>query len=168
MTKAVNLFLASGVIDGIGFWLIDFTDEEEILNYGDSKLLECYRKELVGITAAIKIKEAINNTLDILVNESNIKLYKIDNLSNTYSSEIPLNIIEDIFDLWADNYNNDTTWKKYTGLLNFRSKIKRPNNFINLGLKGNTLKFAIKLDQLLSFRPVNESFELEIANELMW
>ena len=32
MTKSVNLYLASGVSDGIGFWIINFTDEENIFN----------------------------------------------------------------------------------------------------------------------------------------
>ncbi len=168
MRKSVNLFLASGVSDGIGFWLVDFTEHEDIINSLNSKLLEFYRKELFGINAASEVKDAINCTLDILAFDSGIECYKLDNSAVGYSSEIPLSIIEDIFDLWAYNYKNPFLWKKYIGLLNFRKKIKSNNNYINIGLKGDTNKFAIKLDQLLRFRPINFSFRQDRNNKFMW
>ena len=168
MTKSVNLYLASGVNDGIGFWLVDFTEEEDIIDSFDSKLLEYYRKELFGIDAATQVKEAINNTLDILVFDCKIDSYKFDNCAKCYSSEIPLNIMEDIFDLWTYSYNNDILWKKYIGLLNFRRKIRTNYNYINKGLKGNTYEFAVKLNELLNFRPIDSSFRTKKSNELMW
>tara|TARA_B100000965_G_C19292400_1_gene626448 strand:+ start:169 stop:675 length:507 start_codon:yes stop_codon:yes gene_type:complete len=168
MTKSVNLYLASGVSDGIGFWVINFTEEENIFNSLSSKLLECYRKELFGLQGAVEVKDAINTTLDIVSFDSNFDKYKLDNSNIGYSSEIPINLIEDIFDLWAYNYNNQILWKKYIGLLNFRKKLKTNNNYINLGLKGDTFKFAIKLDELLSFRPSNLSFYIHKDNDLMW
>ena len=94
--------------------------------------------------------------------------YKLDNYNTGYSSEIPINIIEDIFDLWAYNYKNEVLWKKYIGLLNFRKKVKSNNNFIYIGLKGETYEFAMKLDKLLSFRPIDLSFKLNKSNDLMW
>ncbi len=168
MTKAVNLYLASGVGYDFGFWLVNFTDEEDIMNSFESELLECYRKELFGIEAAIEVKEAINSTLDILSSNLKFESYKLDNFNKGYSSEIPLNIMEDIFDLWANNYHNDILWKKYIGLLNFKRKIKSNNNYINMGLKGNTHEFAIKLDKLLCFRTVDASCRSDISNKLMW
>ena len=168
MTKSVNLYLASGVSDGIGFWVVNFTEEENIFNSFVSKLLECYRKELFGLEGAVEVKEAINTTLDILSFEARFDQYKLDNYNTGYSSEIPINLIEDIFDLWAYNYNNEVLWKKYIGLLNFRKKIKSNNNFIHIGLKGDTYEFAMKLDKLLSFRPIDFSFKLNKSNDLMW
>ena len=168
MTKSVYLYLASGVIEGRGFWVVDFTEDDDIYNSLGSKLLEYYRKELFGLEGAIDVKEAINTTLDILAINSKLARYKLDSYNTGYSSEIPIDIIEDIFDLWAYNYNNEIRWKKYSGLLNFRKKIKTNNNFINLGLKGDTYKFAMKLDELLSFKPNNFSFNLDRNNELMW
>ena len=168
MTKSVNLYLASGVSDGIGFWVVNFTEEENIFNTFFSKLLECYRKELFGLEGAIEVKEAINTTLDILCLDSKYEKYKLDNYNTGYSYEIPINTIEDIFDLWAYNYNNEVLWKKYIGLLNFRKKIKSNNNFIHIGLKGDTYEFAMKLDKLLSFRPIDFSFKLNKSNDLMW
>ena len=168
MTKSVNLYLASGVIDGVGFWVVNFTEDENIFNSFSSKLLECYRKELFGLEGAIEVKEAINTTLDILSFELRFDKYKLDNYNTGYSSEIPINIIEDIFDLWAHNYKNEVLWKKYIGLLNFRKKIKSNNNYIHIGLKGDTYEFAMKLDKLLSFRPIDLSFKLNKSNDLMW
>ena len=168
MNKSVNLYLASGVSEGNGFWVINFTEDDDIFNSLGNKLLECYRKELFGIEAAIEVKEAINSTLDILAFGSKFDRYKLDNSNTGYSSEIPIDIIEDIFDLWAYNYNNKLLWKKYIGLLNFRKKIKLNNNYINKGLKGDTYEFAIKLDRLLSFRPIKLSFRLDKSNDLMW
>ena len=168
MTKSVNLYLASGVSEGKGFWLVNFTEDDDIYNSLGTKLLECYRKELFGLEGAIEVKEAINTTLDILAFDSKFDRYKLDNSNIAYSSEIPINLIEDIFDLWAYNYNNETIWKKYIGLLNFRKKFKINNNYINIGLKGDTYAFAMKLDELLSFKPSNSSFSKDRSNDLMW
>ena len=168
MTKSVNLYLASGVSDGIGVWVVNFTEEENIFNSLGTKLLECYRKELFGVEGAIDVKEAINRTLDILSFESKLDKYKLDAYNTGYSSEIPINIIEDIFDLWAYNYNNEILWKKYIGLLNFRKRTKINNSYINVGLKGDTYEFAMKLDELISFRPINFSFKLDKSDDLMW
>ena len=168
MTKSVNLYLASGVSEGVGFWVINFTEEENIFNSLGSKLLECYRKELFGLDGAIEVKDAINTTLDILCLNSIYDKYKLDNYNTGYSSEIPINLIEDIFDLWAYNYNNEILWKKYIGLLNLRKKIKTSNNYINIGLKGETYEFAAKLDGLLSFSPINSTLRVDKSNDLMW
>ena len=168
MTKSVNLYLASGVFKGVGFWIVNFTEEENIFNSLGSKLLECYRKELFGRDGAIEVKDAINTTLDILCLNSIYDKYKLDNYNTGYSSEIPINLIEDIFDLWAYNYKNEILWKKYIGVLNLRKKIKISNNYINIGLKGDTYEFATKLDELLSFRQVNLKFRQDKYNDLMW
>jgi len=168
MNKSVNLYLASGVSKGIGFWLVNFTMDDDICNSFGTKLLECYRKELFGLEGAIEVKEAINSTLDILVFDSKFDRYKLNNSNTGYSSEIPINTIEDIFDLWAYNYSDETLWKKYIGLLNLRRKIKKNNNYINIGLKGDSYEFAMKLDRLLSLNPINSSYRKDRSNELMW
>ena len=168
MTKSVNLYLASGVSEGVGFWIVNFTEEENIINSLGSKFLECYRKELFGLYGAIEVKGAINTTLNILCLNSKYDQYKIDNYNTGYSSEIPINTIEDIFDLWAYNYSNQTLWKKYIGLLNLRKKIKIYNKFIHKGLKGDTYKFATKLEKLLNFCPSSFPTNQTKSNDLMW
>ena len=62
------LFLASGVSNGEGFWLIGTkTSDTKILD--DKNLLECHRKELIGEESANDIIEAINLNLDNLIND---------------------------------------------------------------------------------------------------
>ena len=117
MSKTVNLYLVSGVSDGIGFWLVNFTEENDIYNSLGTKILECYRKELFGLERAIEVKEAINTTLDILSFDLKFDSYKLDKSNKCYSFEIPINIIEGIFDLWAYNYKDEFIWKKYIGIL---------------------------------------------------
>tara|TARA_B100001250_G_C19520880_1_gene665961 strand:- start:73 stop:579 length:507 start_codon:yes stop_codon:yes gene_type:complete len=168
MNKSVNLYLASGVSESIGFWVVNFTEDENIFNSLSSELLECYRKELFGLDGAIEVKEAINTTLDILSFDSKFEQYKLDKYNTGYSSDIPIDLIEEIFDLWAYNYKNQILWKKYIGLLNFRKKIKTNNNYINIGLKGDTYEFSLKLDELLSLRSGNSLSRLYRPNELMW
>ena len=160
--------MASGVSKGIGFWLVNFTEDDDIYNSFGSKLLECYRKELFGLEGAIEVKKAINSTLDILTFNSKFDRYKLDKSNTGFSYEIPINTIEDIFDLWAYNYSNKTLWKKYIGLLNLRKKIRINNNYINIGLKGETYEFAMKLDRIFNFTPINSSFRKDSNNELMW
>tara|TARA_B100000214_G_scaffold298565_1_gene228572 strand:+ start:289 stop:795 length:507 start_codon:yes stop_codon:yes gene_type:complete len=168
MTKTVNLYLASCVSDGRGFWLVNFTEDDDIYNSLGTKFLECYRKELFGLSGAIEVKNAINSTLDILSCNLKFESFELDKSNTGYSFEIPINITEGIFDLWALNYTNEIIWKKYLGLLNFKKKIKRKNNYINKGLKGDTYKFYLKLDKLLSFKANNCIFKVDRNNELMW
>ena len=168
MSKSVYLYLASGVSSGIGFWMINFTENVDIINPLEAKLLECYRKELFGIDAAIEVKKAITDTLDILLRDFRNDGFKIENPNEGYSSEIPLNVIEDIFDLWVYNFPNDFLWKKYIGLLSLRQKLTINNSFINKGLKGNTYQFAMKLEKILSYRPVKSSININQPNKLMW
>ena len=168
MSKSVYLYLVSGVSKGIAFWLVDFTEEEDIFNYQCNTILECYRKELFGLESAIEVKNAINITLEILSNESKFEQYKLEDNNKGYSSEIPINIMEDIFDLWAYNYKNHILWQKYLGLLKFRRKLKKNNNYICLGLKGPAYEFAYNLNRILSFTTSNSIFKIDHNKDLMW
>ena len=167
MSRSVCLYLASGESDGKGFWLVNFTENFNIINSTNSKLLECYRKELFGLKAAIEVKDAINLTLDILVLDIINDGFSLPNSIEGFAFDIPLNVIEDIFDLWAYNYQNQSLWRKYRGILEFRKKIKK-NQFINAGLTGTSYKFSLKLENLLSYRPVNSTKFKNKSNKLMW
>ena len=62
------LFLASGVVNDEGFWLIGVKNSDsKILD--DKNLLECHRKELVGYESAKEILNAINLNLNNLIND---------------------------------------------------------------------------------------------------
>ena len=67
---SINLYLilASGEINGIGFWLIDKT-YDEFPTIENKDLLECHRKELVSEESAKDILFAINLNLHNLMND---------------------------------------------------------------------------------------------------
>ena len=67
------LFLASGVKDGEGFWMIGVKNcDENIL--ADKNLLDCHRKELIGEESAKDILFAINLNINNLLNELRKKI----------------------------------------------------------------------------------------------
>ena len=67
------LFLASGVVNDEGFWLIGMKNSEfKILD--DKTLLECHRRELIGHESAKDILNAINLNLENLINSVKLRL----------------------------------------------------------------------------------------------
>ena len=70
------LFLASGVNNGEGFWIVGIKNcDENILD--DKNLLDCHRKELIGNESAKDILLAINLNVNNLLNELRNKNYFI-------------------------------------------------------------------------------------------
>ena len=59
MTKSVNLYLASGLSKDKSFWVVNFTDDDDIFNSSGIELLDCYRKQLFGIDAAREVKKQL-------------------------------------------------------------------------------------------------------------
>ena len=92
------LYLASGVKNGEGFWIVGVKNcDENILE--DKNLLDCHRKELIGNQSAKDILFAINLNLDNLVNELINKNYLIKRPSMGISFDIPLDLLERIFEI---------------------------------------------------------------------
>jgi len=95
------LFLASGVKEGEGFWVVGVKNcDESILE--DKNLLDCHRKELIGYQSAKDILFAIKLNIDNLLNELRNKNYLIESPSMGISFDIPLDVLESIFDFWLD------------------------------------------------------------------
>ena len=85
------LFLASGVNNGEGFWIVGIKNcDENILE--DENLLDCHRKELIGNESAKDILLAINLNVNNLLNELRNKNYLIEKPSMGISFDIPLEI----------------------------------------------------------------------------
>ena len=110
------LFLASGVNNGEGFWMVGVKNcDENIL--ADKKLLDCHRKELIGNESAKDILLAINLNINNVINELRYKNYLIERPSKGIPFDIPLEILENIFDFWLDIYKNHEAWEACLGLL---------------------------------------------------
>ena len=163
--SAQYLFLASGEKNGEGFWMVGIKNcDENIL--ADKNLLDCHRKELVGNESAKDILFAINLNINNLFNEIRNKNFLIERPSMGISFDIPLDILESIFDFWLDIYKNPEAWETCIGLLNVRKRISLKNLIESESLKGNSKKWAIKVETLHTYIP--NSHCVEKANDPMW
>ena len=159
------LFLASGVKNGEGFWVIGVKDcDENILE--DLNLLDCYRKELVGNESAKDILFAINLNISNLYDELRNKKYFIKIPPMGISFDFPLHLLESIFDFWLDLYKNQVAWETCLGLLKIRKRISLTNLVKSESLKGNSKKWAIKIETLHTYEPY--SLKIEKVNDPMW
>ena len=155
------LFLASGVIKDQGFWLIGVKNiEVKILD--DATLLECHRKELIGVESAKDILDAINLNLDNLMND----LKMSDKPLKGISDNIPLNILENIFDFWLDKYKDQEAWETCLGLLKIRRRVALTNLIDSDSIKGDTKKWALEIENLHNYKQI--SIEKNNKNEPMW
>jgi len=159
------LFLASGTKNGEGFWMVGVKNcDENILE--DKNLLDCHRKELIGNKSAKDILFAINLNIDNLFHELKNKNYVIESPSMGISFDIPLDILEDIFDFWLDIYKNQEAWETCIGLLKVRKRISLTNLIESESLMGNSKKWAKKVETLHTYVP--NSLKIEKLNEPMW
>ena len=80
--------------------------------------------------------------------------------------DIPLEILENIFDFWLEVYTNKEAWETCLGLLKIRKRISLTNLIKSDSLKGNSKKWAIKVETLHTYVP--NSLKLEKINNPMW
>ena len=159
------LFLASGVKNGEGYWMLGIKNcDENIL--ADQNLLDCHRKELIGNESAKDILFAINLNINNLFNELRNKNYLIERPSIGISFDIPLELLESIFDFWLDIYKNQESWETCLGLLKIRKRISLRSLIESGSLKGNSKKWAIKVESLHTYVP--NSINIEKLNDPMW
>ena len=166
--SGTNLFLilASGEINGAGYWLIDTTFNDTPTD-DDQNLIECHRKELIGKESAEMILFAIFLNLNNINDDLKREGFVIDNPPKGISFSFPLNILENIFDFWLELYKDNNSWETCLGLL----KIKKRNLLTSLitsdVLKGSAKKWAPKIEELHSYRPDFNRKKKKI-NEPMW
>ena len=159
------LFLASGVKNGEGFWMVGVKScDENIL--ADQNLLDCHRKELIGNESAKDILFAIDLNIKNLLNELRKKNYLIEEPSMGISFDLPLDILESIFDFWLDIYKNQEAWETCIGLLKVRKRISLKNLIESESLKGNSKKWAIEVETLHTYIP--NTLRIDKVNEPMW
>ena len=159
------LFLASGVNNGEGFWIVGSKNcDENILE--DKNLLDCHRKELIGNESAKDILLAINLNLNNLLNELRNKNFLIESPKMGISFDIPLEILENIFDFWLDVYKNKEAWEACLWLLKVRKRIPLTNLIESGILKGNSKKWAIKIENLHNYVP--SSLRVDKLHDPMW
>ena len=159
------LFLASGVANDEGFWLIGIKNSDaKILD--DKSLLECHRKELVGLDSAKVILDAINLNLNNLINDLKNKHLPLDQPPKGIPFNIPLNNLENIFDFWVEKYKDQEAWDTCFGLLKIRRRLSLTNLINSNSIKGDSKKWALQIEELHKYKP--NSIEDNFTNEPMW
>ena len=157
--RNLYLILASGEINGIGFWLIDTTSNEFPM-IENKDLLECHRKELIGEDSAGDILFAINFNFNNLINDLQKDGFNINKPPKGISFNLPLDVIEDIFDFWIDTYKNKNTWQTAIGLLKIKKRVSLTSIIKSKAIKNHVKELANIIEKLHSYRPITrEKYE---------
>ena len=163
--KFLFLFLASGVVKDEGFWLIGTKNSDSRI-LDDKTLLECHRKELIGYESAKDILNAINLNLDNISNDLKKKNISLENPPKGISFNIPLNVLENIFDFWLEKYREEETWEICLGLLKIRKRVSLKNLINSESIKGDSKKWAMEIENLHNYQ--QNSIKNNNSNEPMW
>ncbi len=159
------LYLVNCENKGEAYWEIGLTENANPLE-DNKNFIECYRNELIGVEAAKQVVNAIDINLANLIQNCIEDGYTIDTTNKGISYDIPLNIIEDIYDFWLNLYKDNESFLKVVSLLTTRKKIDFSNPSIANALKGFTAIWASKIEDLHSYRPPSKKTPL--PKEPMW
>ena len=163
--KYLFLFLASGVVNDKGFWLIGVKDSDSNI-LDDKNLLECHRKELIGYESAKDILNAINLNLNNLIDDLKNNNFLLDEPPIGISFNIPLDYLENIFDFWLEKYKDKEIWGICLGLLKIRKRVSLSNLIKSESIKGDSKKYAMEIENLHKFQP--NLIKKEGSNDPMW
>ena len=152
LSRNLYLILASGEINGIGFWLIDKINNE-FPTIENKNLLECHRKELIAEESARDIIFAINFNLNNLMNDIKKEGFNIEKPPKGISFNLPLNVMEDIFDFWLETYKNKTNWQTSLGLLKIKKRISLLSIIKSKAIKIHVKELAYIIEKLHTYRP---------------
>ena len=149
-----NLYsiLANGEINGIGFWLIDKI-YNEFPTIEKKDLLECHRKELIAEESARDILFAINLNLNNLMSDLKKEGFNIEKPPKGISFNVPLKVMEDIFDFWLETYRNKNYWQTSLGLLKIKKRISLSSIIKSKAIKYHVKDLAFIIEKLHTYRP---------------
>ncbi len=165
MKELQFLYLVNCEKEGEGYWMLGITDNINPLQE-NKNFIECYRKELIGITAAKEILNAIETNIENLLNDCIQDGYKIEPPSEGISYDLPLHVIEEIYEFWFNLYQDKDIFLKVLALLLTRKKLDFSNPTISNGLKGFTARWVSEIENLHSYRPYSK--KVTSPKEPMW
>ncbi len=152
LSRNLYLILASGEIKGIGFWIIDKT-YNEFPTIENKDLLECHRKELIAEKSAKDILFAIKFNLHNLMNDLKKDGFNIEKPPKGISFNLPLNVMEDIFDFWLETYKDKNSWQTSLGLLKIKKRLSLSSIIMSKAIKNHVIELACNIENLHSYRP---------------
>ena len=165
MRDSQFLFLVSAEKDGEGFWEIGLTKNLDPIK-SNHCFLECYRKELIGIPAGKAISKAIEKNIQSLIDELTNDGYEMFNPAQGISYDLPLSVLEEIYDFWLNLYKDSYLFEKVEVLLTIRKRINLSHPAISKGLTGFTAEWSKKLENLHRYRPASPRTIL--SKDPMW
>ena len=152
ISRNLYLVLASGEIRGTGFWYIDKI-YHECPTLENKYLLECHRKELIAEDSAKDILFAINFNLNNLMNDLKNEGFNIEKPPKGISFNLPLYVMEDIFDFWLETYKNKNSWQTSLGLLKIKKRISLSSIIKSKAIKSHVKDLALTIEKLHTYRP---------------
>ena len=147
------------------YWKIGTTYLKDPVNVDKVHYIECFRKDLLGISSAREISRAISTNIRNLIKLINQEGHTLPKPSKGFSYDLPLNILEEIYDFWLDIYSHPREWRKCIRLLKLRTTIESFDPIIIRGLIGSTSRWAAKIEQLHSYRPEVSSPKKKLLKE---
>ena len=165
ISRNLYLILASGEINGIGFWLIDSIYNEFPL-IENKDLLDCHRKELIAEESASEIINAINFNISNILNELKKEGFNIEKPPKGITFNLPLIVMEDIFDFWLETYKNKDCWQTCLGLLKIKKRISLSNLIKSKAIKNHVKDLATIIESLHTYRP--STLEKHKHKDPMW
>tara|TARA_Y100000589_G_scaffold300717_1_gene311073 strand:- start:140 stop:643 length:504 start_codon:yes stop_codon:yes gene_type:complete len=165
INRNLYLYLASGEINGIGFWLIDKI-YNEFPTKENRNLLDCHRKELIAEESAKDILFAINFNLSNLINDLKKDGFDIEKPPKGISFNLPLSVMEEIFDFWLETYKNKKSWQTSLGLLKIKKRISLSNIIESNAIKSHVKNLAYIIEKLHNYRPSTSNKYK--TNDPMW
>jgi len=153
MNKTKTLYIISAEKDGEGYWKVSSSTHEDPLKEDKNHFLECFRKDLVGASAAKDLEKVIALNIDNVIADCIKDGFDIHQPTEGISYDLPLNVLEEIYDFWLDLYTQQELWERCLGLLKCRSKISFAHPAMIKGLTGFTAEWGLKIEALHTYRP---------------
>tara|TARA_Y100001968_G_C19423226_1_gene752928 strand:- start:415 stop:894 length:480 start_codon:yes stop_codon:yes gene_type:complete len=159
--------LVSAEKKGSFFWEIGSTVYKESVKLNKSHFLECFRKEIIEARAVREVQKAIYLNIQNIQDSCLREGYLLNKPLKGFSYDLPLNVIEGIFDFWIEVSKDPDLWKRCLGLLNCYKHFSSSNPFFRNSLKGLTAEMNSKIEFLHSYRPIFRK-KSDKTNSPMW
>ena len=148
------LYLASAEKKRNFYWKVGLKNFQPNIRLEKGCCLECFRKEILVEKSAKEILYAININIRNLVRSCEEDGYALTKPLTGFSYDIPLEVLEEIFDFWVYINKQPEQWNKCLGLLNCRREIPLKKAIFRKAFKGFTSEIIEQIEYLHSYRPI--------------
>ena len=105
-------------------------------------------------------EKLLSNETNNLINDLQKDGFNINKPPKGISFNLPLDVIEDIFDFWIDAYKNKNTWQTAIGLLKIKKRVSLTSIIKSKAIKNHVKELANIIEKLHSYRPITrEKYE---------